>query len=1378
MPQQRMPADDFGADLAAVRAAAEGQPEGDDFAADLAAVRGAQPPDRRSTFARVVDTVFSPIPAVQSWIEARANTLDTPALNDDIPVPAIPGGPLVPKGLLKGFLAGSLTGAGQLLTPGDALLTIAGLRGVKDAGRAISATARGLEALGSGALVARGAERVIDADSPAEIAAGVAQSAFGALGVHGARQRPAVAPPPAPIIRGRLRAAPITVTPEGGAVLPGRDIPMQETAAGTFAPEVPSVQRAPIVGFDAQGGPIYGGEASAASVTRPVRALLPERAEAANELIPVPGGKLARRGDVRPGQSLVDEAGALADDFAADLAAVRGEVTPTQGNGRPPREVSTRPAAILDREWDGAEETRRIFSSDPNAIDAPKLQASADEAHELRRMLAEMESIEYTPRSRVEIEVGRGGASEWVAGGAGARVYDDVTRGYASGKPTRADVTQGIQDALEGKHSALGQRALAVARGRRGGDPMLSRPQLSDDAGDLPQTGQQTDEDFSEFDRFVSRLSAEGTADLGGLGETGSVNPLLAARLGGATAGAFGGAATADEDDSTARTVLRSVVGGVLGAAAPSLARPGSGGRRLTGRLFARSPTGQPGIPDGILGTIRARPLTGDFPTTGRPAAQPGQPRRDPLEGTEVFVSKFAPELQTGIRAVLEKNHGFDAQRRGVVSAEDTARLAESLAVDASRRLKPGTTLNASGVRAFADGIATAQAKVQDLAGRVTRGQSTDADMVALEQARAEVATLTAGLMGARSEAGRALAEFNVLARVLESGNPNIIREAANGLRGDAAEFAAEFAQLPDDPLQRYRWLQSKRQPTGRERVRAYFYSNILSGIRTHARNTVGNAAQLVANLATHPFAVGADAIRSAATGQARTIRFSELPSQAAGAVVGIQRGFDNALFALRHGVNRQALTGALSAAESGKFDLPRIEFSGGGANPFNWPGRALDAEDQFFRTIAKEMELAGGAHAQARSEGLTGQALERRMAAIMSGTDDASRAIQDRADAFARRAVFQEPGGRFVQSIQGALRAVPELSFVLPFVRTPGNIIRQGLEASPAGFVMSAARQGGREGAQAQGRAAAGSVALGALAYLVASGKVTGAAPSDPAERAQFYESGKQPNAIQIGDKWISYSLFQPLSVPLAVMANGFQAWKAEGAKPEAADDVAERALSAIVRTGGASAESLLDQSFLSGIADLFELVQNPDKPGALRFAGRFAHSMTPLAGAQRTVKDALDPMIRDPRGIQEQVRSMTPGLSTSVPARLDRFGNEIQREGGAVRRAVDPFNVSRVNPDPVLAELGRLNVRMGMPGGTVTGAELSREQSRTLQQLKGSSTYAVLSRVIAMPAYQQLTEAQQAAVLDKVIDQSRGQIQDGARKMLRGTIIRQGGR
>jgi hypothetical protein len=69
-----------------------------------------------------------------------------------------------------------------------------------------------------------------------------------------------------------------------------------------------------------------------------------------------------------------------------------------------------------------------------------------------------------------------------------------------------------------------------------------------------------------------------------------------------------------------------------------------------------------------------------------------------------------------------------------------------------------------------------------------------------------------------------------------------------------------------------------------------------------------------------------------------------------------------------------------------------------------------------------------------------------------------------------------------------------------------------------------------------------------------------------------------------------------------------------------------------------------------------------------------------------------------------------------------------------------MDPFNVSAASQDPVLAEFGRLNVRMAYPSDRMAGVELSRNESRQLHEVKGEATYRVLERLMDSEGYQRL--------------------------------------
>jgi hypothetical protein len=432
-------------------------------------------------------------------------------------------------------------------------------------------------------------------------------------------------------------------------------------------------------------------------------------------------------------------------------------------------------------------------------------------------------------------------------------------------------------------------------------------------------------------------------------------------------------------------------------------------------------------------------------------------------------------------------------------------------------------------------------------------------------------------------------------------------------------------------------------------------------------------------------------------------------------------------------------------------FDRPAIrEFRGGGANPFNWPKRALESVDDFFSTVAAEQTLYGAAFAQAKQEGLAGPRLLDRVAELKAHpSDDILSEVQlQRA-----RLLFREKPGKVADAILAAKRHLPALGYVAPFVRVPANIIRQGFEASPAGFAMSAARAGGRGSAEAMGRAAAGSLALAPLAYYAALGKITGDAPADPAKRAAFYESGKRPNSILIGETWYSYQTVQPLNVPLAVVANGFQAWRESQDDPDAtADQIATSII-------GGTASSLLDQSFLSGVSALVDALGDPERYGR-RFVQQLATGFVPLSGFLRTVSNATDPIVRNPRSAREGVQAIIPGQSQKLEPRLTRFGEPVPRVEGAL----NVFKPSPAVDDSVAVMLEQADIHLRPAQGPrdVTIARgvrmpLERSEQFAAGQASGRVMRQVLERLQASPQFQRASPVQQQRLIEQAITQAR---------------------
>ncbi len=1238
--------------------------------------------DTRSLFARGYDATFTAPEFVTRAADTVADAIDQPSLNRSHL-----------RAQIQGFLAGSVQGAASLLTPGDVALAFLGSRWAKplmSSARLAQATQTLSRAASLGTAV-RGAERMMDADSFSDAAAGVAQMAFGGAGLAAGR-----APQPAPETSPRLTlpaGVRYAVAPDGRVAPAGTDIPMTPTPDGSYVRGVPAEY--------------------------PRRAI---------------------RGELPPGPRFhADASGNVASaDRASELLSVLDDVQGRRPQAPDVSGVRSVPAAVIDREIDPTVPASRSvkvrqFSGDVGATDAPFV------SPEQRRVLEVMREDlrEFTPQRGTRITDPHDRTSSIYAHGTpGSPVGDDI-RVIAGAHVSNAEVRQAVDDLLAGKapsnklHTAALDAANGYLEGREGyRGPVLPLNGPAASGGDP----------VNEFERFAAMLEEvpEGEARYAREpGEEGFATPAFLAHLGGGMAGAAAGAASGE---TTEDKLKRGLLFGVAGAVAPALLRSGAGSSALNAATRATSP-----------GTV--------LPMPPRGAGRSGTPIDEPMRGMEPFLAKFSnPLVRDGIEQLIAENNGFAQQRRGVIDNTHLGRFAAEVRVNATRSLPKGTALNAESITAYARALQESQRRVNELAQRVTGAQSTDADLIALQAAKAEAETIGKSLIGARAEAGRALAAFNFYRGILDTGDVTIIRDAlkAPGLREDAEKLAKGLAAQPNDPILRFRWLQQQTGSTLWDKARSVYYANILSGVKTHERNVLGNVANIATNLVTHPFAVGADVARSVTTGAPRTLSLDELPAQTVGLVSGMNRGFRDALFTLRHGVSPGSLSRSLEAGAAGKLDVPRVELGGGAANPFNWPGRSLDAADVFFRSMAQDAERYGLAHMQAKREGLTGSAFDRRVAELRTGQTPEGQQIQTQAADFARRAVFQEQPGKFSAWLsQGnqvpGLRYV--MPFVLPFIKTPANIARQGFEFSPAGALMKAARQGGRAGEQAQGRAAAGTLAAGYLAYLASTGQISGDGPKDTQRRAALMESGWRPNSIKLGDRWVGYQLFQPVGLQASLIANAFDAWRESGAKPKDAPDM-------LAQTIARSANSFLDQSFLSGLFSMAEALNDPERSAA-RFAGQVASGAIPFSGAARTVAQATDPIVRSPRTIVDTVKAGIPGLSQDVPARLTRFGEPTVREGGPVQRAADPFNTAQVVDDPIAQELDRLGVevpqltadRMELPGGL----KFTPEQALAARQMQGRAMRQALEAVMSKANYRAMPDRMKEIVIRRSIEVAR---------------------
>lgn len=759
-------------------------------------------------------------------------------------------------------------------------------------------------------------------------------------------------------------------------------------------------------------------------------------------------------------------------------------------------------------------------------------------------------------------------------------------------------------------------------------------------------------------------------------------------------------------------------------------------------------------------------------------------PPRKPLDPDDVLAFPSVQKMPAAIRAdvvdLMTRYHGFEAQRRGVQSVARTQELAKDVWLPLET-LKPGTALNAEELEAYKTAIATALTERQAVLARIADGTATDFDRLQAVHLTNVATTLTASYRGAKAEVGRAMHILRVQARVLELRESKFLEAAlrAPGFHGDVAAISKAALDVAHDPLGQLKLLRQRSQGTWFDYLQAGYYTNLLSGIKTHERNAIGNAVNLLANLIVPVGAAPLDAARSLHTGQPRTVYIREVPHAVAGAFVGLEQGWRRACFTFREGFRPSEV----AAAAEGVFDTPRIELPGGRWT--NWPSRALESADEFFRAIAWYQEMYAGAYASARRQGATGRAeIAGQMAALMAAVDPSTPAgkeharLADQADTFAARSVFQEdPGGivKWLLKAKGPTSPLPLRAislFLTPFIKTPSAVLRQGLEWTPAGFVMRAARAdgskdgGGRAGAQARGRAAIGVGLLGAAAWLAATGRLTGAAPDDPGEREEFYAQGKQPNAVKVGNHWVRYVLFQPFAVSLAAVSNAWKTFE----HSDQDEGAAETAFSSAVAGAGAS---LIDQSFLSGLGTFLDAVNDPTRYSG-QWLSLFTQGLVPFSGAMRNVTQAVDPVVRKPQGVAESVKAIVPGLSSSLPARRDRFGEVVTRPGSAVQRGFIVPEMSTAVNDDVTETLARLHVRPQASRAefTVKGkpVTLTRAQQDVVSEAIGRERRLSVDRLFRAPGFKEASDEAQRRQVKQAMDAATDRVRPRALQMLAG--------
>lgn len=708
---------------------------------------------------------------------------------------------------------------------------------------------------------------------------------------------------------------------------------------------------------------------------------------------------------------------------------------------------------------------------------------------------------------------------------------------------------------------------------------------------------------------------------------------------------------------------------------------------------------------------------------------------------------------------VAKRVGGFGAASRGRITNEETQRLASELGMTPEQLLKrrPGQALNAEQAFAARTILRGTLEGVGRLAKKAVGG--TDADKLAFHKALMRHAAVQEQVAGATAEAGRALQQMKMMAG-LEKAQAKAIREYLKGDQGSSIEEAAEMiVDLMEDPAKANHFIKNATRPGVKDKLVELYYNSLLSGPQTHAVNIVSNAMTAALSVPEHIAASIIGAIRINTLGRLsmldrlggfinRDADDRVLGSEIGQRVLGLMQGSMDGIRAAQYTFKTGKVPDLVSKVEAAQQEA----IGGKVGHVLRTPTRALAAEDEFFKAVARRSELGGLASRQAHREGLRGKAARARIADLI---ENPPADMLERAKDFARYQTFQRPVGDIAGGIMRAANKHPWLKLAVPFVRTPTNIVKYAAERSPLAPMLKDWRAdflaGGARRDLAIARSTMGTGLGLVVMNLAAKGLITGGGPLDENARGILRADGWQPYSIKVGDEWVSYQRLDPLAMTLGVAADYVE--KQSAMTDRQKDDLAMLMVASMI-------QNLSDKTWLSGLSDMLGAIQDPVRHGPSAIRRTVAGVAVPAAAGQlaRTIDDSP----REQKTISEAIQARIPGLSDNLRPSLDAWGRPVEHQGRLGPDIASPFPISAPRHEPINEEAQRLGLKVTHPSRTVKGQRLTDDQFHAYKQLAGGLLASGFNQLIASPGWQGMTPDQQRKAYDKLKDASRKAARD----------------
>ena len=734
----------------------------------------------------------------------------------------------------------------------------------------------------------------------------------------------------------------------------------------------------------------------------------------------------------------------------------------------------------------------------------------------------------------------------------------------------------------------------------------------------------------------------------------------------------------------------------------------------------------------------------------------------------------------------------FSAEMKAATGFQSQAEtLARSVGTTADDVLKLGLDVKGgiglSGRMAGADTfLYQSTQELRRLAKLATGG--TDADMMSFFRQMDLHATLQATIKGSKSEIARAL---NQMQRVSTSHLDDFkefddLMRDSTGLTGDKRRHLAQkIADLKD----MNQINQIARKSLGRRSLDVWveiYVNGLLSAIATLMLNNASNTLKLIEGISERYFAAGIGAVKNGTRSALRmetkeAITFREANAYLYGTMQGLDAAMRIPFKQLFSKAGRDSITAedfgavyrvfvdekpvldtrmrvdidtrkAISMLDESdlslaqglrQLDLSKVDLNAKAVNSLGklvrMPGRLIMTSDEFFKQITYNQHLASQAYKDGSAIALAKGKTGKQRAAIIERThrnysEFPPESVRFEAMDHARYQTFQSdlPDG-LARDFESLINRHPAMKFVIPFYRTPVNIVKQTiLERSPIGFIKLHKSElyrrinaGGPQGDIALARLATGSAFMGWAMTQAMNGKITGGGLSTVSAANSEDLDNIPPYSFEFQGSWIQYSRLEPMGMLMGLGAD--LALAAEWYQDDDDTEFMEAASLAITVVTA----NITDKTWFKGVADMVSAFEDPK-----RFAGNYAKQMTttmvtPYSALLRRINTDHDQIAREAWSWMDKWKAGMPGFSEDLPVQFDLLGKPRYKRDYLGPAWASPVAMGEDVNDPVYKEVVRLAFDYRKPrrdlfgtGQDVTNEVYSDVMSRKAQVIVSGKT------------------------------------------------------